>query len=99
MRSVEDLFVHSPFLVTVVVSRWGIFLSRVGGVLKEKFFYSSYLQLQHHPRGGSDRLLSLLGQSCPLLQEVRLGQVRKEQEEVHLSKVQSIVQANILWCV
>ena len=36
MRSVEDLVVHSPFLVTVVVSRWGIFFSRVGGVLKER---------------------------------------------------------------
>ena len=36
MRSVEDLVVHSPFLVTVVVSRWGIFFSQVGGVLKEK---------------------------------------------------------------
>ena len=36
MSSVEDLVVHSPFLVTVVVSRWGIFFSRVGGVLTEK---------------------------------------------------------------
>ena len=73
----EDLVVHSPFLVTVVVSRWGIFFSRLGGVLKRNnFFDSSYLQLQ--PRGGSDQLLSLLGESCPLLQEVRLGQMRIE---------------------
>ena len=32
----EDLVVHSPFLVTVVVSRWGIFFFHVVGVLKEK---------------------------------------------------------------
>ena len=90
MRSVEDLVVHSPFLVTVVVSRWGIFF---WSAKRKKFFDSSYSQ--NHPRGGSDQLLSLLGQSCPLLQEVRLGQMREEQEQVHLSKIQSIVQANI----